>query len=351
MRFQYGTYRNAWLMRASGRIVLALVLGFMLKGHVRGQNLVPNPSFEVYDTCPTYQNQVHYATGWFNPWASSSDYFNACASDSLYPSPYFSTPFNEFGFQWPADGEAYVGISTGNGLLNTPYREAVAVQLLDPLQPGALVYMAFKASPGGFGSWEVNSAHWTGKGVGLKFFVTVPMDLNTYLYPNSAAVHLDQALTDTANWTTVSGTYVPDSAYQYVVVANFFADSLSQPQVMDPDGDFPKSYAFIDQVCVSYSPDYCDQWLGLSSSMEQPDLKISPNPFTEHLTLDGPVHPQVLELSMTDVLGRRVWQGFWPAGQRYCTISVPHLPAGSYFMRVADPYGAVRSFPVVHVVP
>jgi hypothetical protein len=223
--------------------------------------------------------------------------------------------------------------------------------LLEPLQPGVPVHLAFKASPGGFGSWNGNSAHWTGKGVGLKFFVTIPTVFYTYLYPNSAAVYLDQVLTDTLNWTTVSGTYVPDSAYQYVVAANFFADSLSAQQVLDTAGIFPNSYAFIDQVCVSYSPDFCDHWLGLTINTQAPDLAIFPNPFTDQFTLSGPVRSQAMELSLVDALGRRVWRGAWPAGQRTCTISVPGLPAGFYFIRTTEPQGAARSYPVVHVSP
>lgn len=333
------------------RQVLTLYL-LLVAGAVNAQNLVPNPSFEQYDTCPAYQNQVHYATDWFNPWVTSSDYFNACASDSLFPTPYFSTPFNEFGFQWPADGAAYMGMCTGNGLVNSTYREAVAAQLLEPLQPGVPVHLAFKASPGGFGSWNGNSAHWTGKGVGLKFFVTIPTVFYDYLYPNSAAVYLDQVLTDTANWTTVSGTYVPDSAYLYVVVTNFFADSLSQQQILDSAGILPGSYAFVDQVCVSYSPDFCDYWLGLSiSEEEQPEFNAFPNPFTDHLTLEGPAQPQPLDLRITDALGRCVWQGVWPSGQRSYTISLEHLPGGSYSIHATDPHGAAGSFAVVHLSP
>jgi hypothetical protein len=313
--------------------------------------LVPNGSFEEYDTCPAYQGQVYYATGWFNPWpATSPDYFNACATDSLFPTPYFSTPFNEFGYQWPADGAAYMGMATGNGMVNSTAREFIAAQLLAPLQPNVPIQLAFKASPGGFGSWNGNSAHWTGKGVGLKFFVDLPTDWNSYLYPNSAAVYLDQVLTDTLKWTTVSGTYVPDSAYQYVVVGNFFADSLSAQQVLDSTGYFV-SYAFIDQVCVSYSPDFCDQWLGLTVTTPVPDLAIFPNPFTDHLNLSGPARSQAMELRLMDALGRRVWQGIWPIGQRTYTISVPGLRAGFYTIHAIDHQGATRSYPVVHVSP
>lgn len=43
------------------------------------QNLVPNSSFEQYDTCPTYESLIRYAVPWFQPivpaWNGSSDLF------------------------------------------------------------------------------------------------------------------------------------------------------------------------------------------------------------------------------------------------------------------------------------
>lgn len=41
-------------------------------------NLVPNPSFESYSTCPDGSSQLYKATPWFNPALGSPDYFNVC---------------------------------------------------------------------------------------------------------------------------------------------------------------------------------------------------------------------------------------------------------------------------------
>ncbi len=67
-------------------------------------NLVPNPSFEQYVTCPNGQAQIHYSTGWLN-FSYSPDYFNSCSSN-------FSIPYNMGGYQYPATGNAYSGIYT-----------------------------------------------------------------------------------------------------------------------------------------------------------------------------------------------------------------------------------------------
>ena len=41
-------------------------------------NLVPNPSFEEYDTCPDLLDRVQYATHWMN-FGNSPDYYNSCS--------------------------------------------------------------------------------------------------------------------------------------------------------------------------------------------------------------------------------------------------------------------------------
>ena len=57
-------------------LIFCTVLGV---ASVKGQNLVPNPSFELYDTCPNAQDQIEYATGWhkYSEWLTTPDYFNA----------------------------------------------------------------------------------------------------------------------------------------------------------------------------------------------------------------------------------------------------------------------------------
>ena len=47
---------------------------------VRGQNLVPNPGFEIYNACPSTYGELERAVPWNKPTTGSTDYFNACNS-------------------------------------------------------------------------------------------------------------------------------------------------------------------------------------------------------------------------------------------------------------------------------
>ena len=57
------------------RFVWLLIL---LPGFIRGQNLVPNGSFEFYQNCPSHDNQLEEATPWYNPNKATPDFYNRC---------------------------------------------------------------------------------------------------------------------------------------------------------------------------------------------------------------------------------------------------------------------------------
>jgi hypothetical protein len=95
------------------------MLCFFQLAYCEAQNLVPDPSFEIYSNCPQGSNQLDYASSWFNPSLTSPDYFNAC--DTIGE---VSTPYNWWGFQIPRTGAAYAGIIVYVNLFGyTNYRD------------------------------------------------------------------------------------------------------------------------------------------------------------------------------------------------------------------------------------
>jgi hypothetical protein len=325
------------------RFVLFILL--VLCGTVgAAQNLVPNGSFEEYTQCPSHNGQIDFATGWVGYYASP-DYFNACnTNDSV------GVPANGMGYQTAADGYAYAGAITYEVGAPT-YRECFRAQLLEPLQIGVPVYLSMKVSPGGFGLEHDNSVQWASKNIGMRF-CTIALDVtNQTVIPNAAAIHLDQVLTDTATWTTVSGMYVPDSAYDYVMIGNFFADSLSAPTLLDPNGGLSGAYAFVDEVCVSYDPLECDQGSGITEH-QAPVLLIAPNPCgSEARVFIHPASRKDLNLQLIDREGRLCWRGRFPAGESQVTIPMSALAAGVYSLQAENPAGVLRPAVLIHVSP
>jgi hypothetical protein len=63
-------------------------------------------------------------------------------------------------------------------------------------------------------------------------------------------------ITDTANWTLVSGSFVADSAYRYIVLGNFFDDAHTDTVHFIP-GPSAAAYYLYDAICVSSVPGEC----------------------------------------------------------------------------------------------
>lgn len=97
-----------------------------------------------------------------------------------------------------------------------------------------------------------------------------PIDNFAHIYSNSI-------VTDTVNWTTISGSFVADSAYSYITIGNFF-DSTNL-QIIDYYENFPQTssaYYFIDDVRVSTDSLYTVTSLPKFDYTNE--LNIYPNP-------------------------------------------------------------------------
>ncbi len=328
--------------------VLALCLCVAVNPVLHAQNLVPNGSFEQYDTCPPYFGRAQYAIGWMNLHTHSADYFNACNTNGVV-----DVPYNQFGFQFAADGQAYVGMATTAPGGGAWYREIVGIELTEPLVVGVPVCLSFQTAMGGFGNWPGNSTIYSSKGLGLEFFVEFPADWHSYLYPNSAALSIDEVPTDTALWYYVSGMYIPDSAYRYIAVGNFFADSLSQITLIDSTGYgiFDVAYAFVDDVRASFDLSYCTS--GIQAEGLDPRVVLPyPMPCGSLLNLAfEQAVPGVLHYAFTDGIGRVVLTGGCVPEGTHAALPTADLPTGFFALHLTDGSGPYRAIPVVHVSP
>ena len=317
------------------------------------QNLVQNGSFEEYTECPTSFGQWNRVVGWTSPYTQSADYFNACADSNVC-----SVPFNHMGYQYAAQGQAYMGLATYTTQSMGFYREIIATHLTQSLQPGVPVYCSFKASTGGWGSSRYNSANWAAKAPGLNFFVELPSTSQpfilsgwgTYLFPNSSAIQTDQVLADTSDWITISGVFVPDSVYQYIAITNFYDNSQSSPVLLDSGGWglFDCAYAFIDEVCVSLDSNFCDMNTALQNHVHNPDLAFAAVLSGNNLTVTAKIPPsRGLRLELLDAAGRRCHSWIWPKAQSRWATQLADLASGVYVLSATDPEGTITSMKLI----
>jgi gliding motility-associated-like protein len=231
------------------------------------QNLVPNPDFELYDICPTSEGQILNATAWQNLNTYTPDYYNSCSAN-----PRVSVPYNWAGYQQATNGNAYAGIFTFETPLllpvNTCVREYIGSKLNSPLIIGKEYVVSFIANLALDSSHRSNQA--TNK-LGVLFSTTAYDNIRPLLPGNFAHVYSQSVISDTANWTTVSGSFIADSAYQYINIGNFFDDART---MIIPQQDTiwnRAAYYYIDDVRV---------FLNKSDSPQTENHFFIPNSFT-----------------------------------------------------------------------
>ncbi|HRD53362.1 MAG TPA: T9SS type A sorting domain-containing protein [Flavobacteriales bacterium] len=123
--------------------------------------------------------------------------------------------------------------------------------------------------------------------------------------PGYAHVYGTDVVEDTLGWTVISGSFLADSAYRYVVVGNFFSDEETNWSLMDPNGTGYLAYYYIDEVCVSRDPLYCAQQAGIDGAAS--DLfRVWSDPSAGSLHVAGLQGSGVLNLWVVDAVGRLV---------------------------------------------
>lgn len=293
-------------------------------GNLAGaQNLVPNPSFEVLDSCPSNDSEIEAASPW-RTFRGSVDLYNAC--DTL---SYVGVPYNGMGFQYAYEGDGYAGlISYLDG--DTLHRELLGAELLAPLSPGVPVFISFRMAVGG---WGLFAPRLSSSGVGVFFSTTAFLQSNNGSpLPNWTAISYDVAPTDTAAWLLVSGEFIPDSAYTQIVIGNPLNRSQLEVIVLDSTtGVIDDAYVFVDAVCVTTTPGSCPLTMGMVDRRRVDFPAIEPNPCTDRLVLECTTASEGLDhYEVYDTRGTLVQKADVIRFNSQTIINTSILPAGVF---------------------
>jgi hypothetical protein len=312
--------------------LLSLVPVIVSISNACAQNLVPNGSFEQLSTCPDNWEQVDHATGW-SSYRGSPDLYNACS-----PGTSFSVPSNLFGTVGAAEGSGYVGLYTYLADLENR-REYVGRALSAPLVPGVLTQVTFKVTSCGGGGALFSQQYWC-NGIGVRFSMSQwyqPEFTTSTL--NEADVFAAQVVPFSSNWYTVSGTFVPDSAYTHIVLGNFFGDGLTVVQNAVPPGSTPGAYYFVDDICVTQGG---AQTCHLITSVQNNDASAQRPAYFD--PTDGSIHVPVgsrrAVVDLLDASGRIARTDISGSSSREVTFSANDLSSGVYVVNV---HGVGRS--------
>ncbi len=204
-------------------------------------NLVLNPSFETFTTCPPDINPscspdyVTYATSWTTTnCPCSPDYFRTCGGVGV------DIPANNFGNQAANTGSAYMGAFTLAGMA-VEYRELISVPLLSPLVAGTSYTFEM------YVSLSDESVH--GSAIAAYFSVGLP-SIGCFTLTGVTPQVSFGAVTNKTNWVLVSSNFIAAGGESHVTIGNFLSDAATILVNTGTGSSFGSPYYYIDDVCV-----------------------------------------------------------------------------------------------------
>jgi len=236
-----------------GKHYASLTFFLLISPFIQAQNLVPNPGFEEFTSCPKDLGKKQPV---FADWTQANtipiDYFNHCSEKC-------GTPENIMGSQQPKSGDAYIGLT----IYNETYRSYAEVELKQPLIAGTKYNVEFsvclseksKFAVGNIGAYfttqklssksaELIEVYETIDGSGTSKFIS---GLIRPQVKNSSS----NFLTDCSEWTTVIGNFKARGGEKFLTLGNFF--TFAGTPVVDAQGKNKYAYYFIDDVAVYQS--------------------------------------------------------------------------------------------------
>jgi OmpA-OmpF porin, OOP family len=214
---------------------LSILLGFIYPD-VISQNLVPNPGFEVYETCPenytiTYQKTL--LPGWYMPTRGTPDYFNSCTRIQV------GVPQNFMGMCMPKDGKAYAGIIVlldpspkSDKKSQTDYREYLQTKFIAPLKKNKLYDVQFYFAVAPYSMYSINRL---GAYLSVK---KISKRRSTKILHYRPQVSCDSSVifTETAQWIGIKGIFKAKGGEQYMTIGNFYDDLNTSHKPMNLEG-------------------------------------------------------------------------------------------------------------------
>ena len=296
-------------------LLLLIPFVIMIGSQGSSQNLVLNPSFDQFITCPSFgQFGPTWVNDWQKPTVGSSDYYN------------YNCPGIQPSKQAPNSGEGYAGIICYN--FGTEYREYITGELSSPLQAGVTYEVEYHVS--------LNDGYIQAiKEVDAYLSINAPGPFSNALHINVTPQVTNQtgALDDTSAWMKVTGNYIASGGEQFITIGNFRDDNnttISQPGSIGSFG----AYYFVDDVSVSPIN---------TTSVAQGELNSLVEIFN---TTDGRVNIRLdirfpigtgLRIQCYDVYGKRLLS--LPIEKRSEFIDMRSFQKGIYIIEVTDERG------------
>jgi hypothetical protein len=279
------------------------------------QNLVPNPSFEQYISCPITieDSTINYLSYWqpvyiYSVFGNTPDYYNICVPSSIY---YNSVPINSFGNQMPRTGNGYAGLYVfGRGPIpffedSLPLgREYMEIRLKYKLKPQKKYYVEMYVSLADEAEYAIST-------MGVFFSDTALSSSRNYISRECQVQNnKSNLLSNKENWVLVADSFVAIGGEEYLTIGNFVHDSVCDSLNLNTGYINAVAYYYIDDVLVVDVDSLEFLTADIKTPREEmltPKVQVFPNHIQEYVSIKV-TNAQLngVELFITDLLGRTI---------------------------------------------
>jgi hypothetical protein len=285
-----GIYRQAIIW-----IAVIAVLICVEEPKSMAQNLVPNASFESHNTLPCRLNEFRVQElleSWFAPTTGTTDYWS-----KLSPISCFLNPTNSGAEPRSGDGMIGIILKTEEISGRNNYREYAMVELNQALEKGGFYSLEFHALQleKEISSTDIMASNNLGGAFSTSLINITDLSVSIL----SLKPKVEKLVAIGNGWQRISGCFIADSAYLYLVLGNFKKDNETESFRLTFRHEDAMAYYFIDDVKVeelSYDIAHLQQHMDFCFTDPFIELNASVEGATGYLWEDGTKSP-VLEVS------------------------------------------------------
>ncbi|CAN5916955.1 hypothetical protein BH11BAC7_BH11BAC7_32570 [soil metagenome] len=276
---------------------------------VNSQNLVPNPGFEIQDTCPAV-SEIWKAQPWVSATLGTPDLFNSTCSTQNSP------------------GRTGVGSSGVFAYSSFPdTREYMIAPLTSPLVAGTNYYVSFWVK-------RTNFRYATDQ-LGAYFSTSnINQNITGVLnYTPQVQNPAGNFLSSSTNWMNIAGSFIATGGESYIVIGNFSNDANSDTLVANSSSTSKVAYYRVDDISVTASA------VGVEENGVASQVSIYPSPASDFINVKSPGAESV---SLFDAMGREV-KNIQVENQQpgEFVLNVSECQEGVYFLGVYSGNGMI----------
>lgn len=230
-----------------GFLCMMVMIIIICSKFVSGQNIVPNPGFEIQDTCPLV-SQITPAPPWNSPTHATPDLFNSsCSSQNV---------------------QARTGIGSSGVYtytqLSPNYREYIQAPLTTTLTAGQTVNVSFYVKRA--------NLRYASNRIGAYFSSGAINSTQITVLNVSPQIENNQSnMLSSSGWIQVSGSFIASGGEDHILIGSFSDDASTDTMVVNATYANKVAFYQIDDINVTQvflPPTYT--WLPVNGSMNFP---------------------------------------------------------------------------------